>query len=152
MSDNKNMDNLRNKIKQWEENTLQSSLDRFPERRDQFITTSSEPINRLYTPADLDSSNIDDDLGYPGQYPFTRGVHPTMYRSRQWTMRMFAGFGTAEETNQRFKYLLEQGQTGLSVAFDMPTLMLLKQMASLAAVASGFHLYEIWKSCSQIFR
>ncbi len=123
MSDNKNMDNLRNKIKQWEENTLQSSLDRFPERRNQFITTSSEPINRLYTPADLDSSNIDDDLGYPGQYPFTRGVHPTMYRSRQWTMRMFAGFGTAEETNQRFKYLLEQGQTGLSVAFDMPTLM-----------------------------
>ena len=123
MSDNKNLENLRDNIKRWEEDTLQSSLDRFPERRDRFITTSSEPINRLYTPADLDSSNYEDDLGYPGQYPFTRGVHPTMYRSRQWTMRMFAGFGTAEETNQRFKYLLKQGQTGLSVAFDMPTLM-----------------------------
>ena len=123
MSDNKNLENLRDNIKRWEEDTLQSSLDRFPERRDRFITTSSEPINRLYTPADLNSSNYEDDLGYPGQYPFTRGVHPTMYRSRQWTMRMFAGFGTAEETNQRFKYLLKQGQTGLSVAFDMPTLM-----------------------------
>ena len=102
---------------------LQASLDRFPERRSQFITTSSELVERLYTPADLAGKDFLEGIGFPGQYPFTRGVHPTMYRSRQWTMRMFAGFGTAEETNQRFKYLFDQGQTGLSVAFDMPTLM-----------------------------
>lgn len=110
-------------IQRWKEKTLQESLDRFPERQKDFITTSSEVINRLYTPADLSEKSYQENIGYPGQYPFTRGVHPTMYRSRPWTMRMFAGFGTAEETNQRFKYLLEQGQTGLSVAFDMPTLM-----------------------------
>ena len=108
---------------QWESTTLKKVLDRFPERRDEFITTSSELINRLYTPADLPQGEFEKNIGYPGQYPFTRGVHPSMYRSRQWTMRMFAGFGAAEETNQRFRYLLEQGQTGLSVAFDMPTLM-----------------------------
>jgi len=123
MPDPQEMEDLQKEIKRWEEETLQSSLDRFPERRSEFITTSSESINRLYTPADLSSKNYEDAIGYPGQYPFTRGVHPTMYRSRQWTMRMFAGFGAAEETNRRFKYLLEQGQTGLSVAFDMPTLM-----------------------------
>jgi methylmalonyl-CoA mutase N-terminal domain/subunit len=79
-------------------------------------------VQRVYTPADIVDFDYERDLGFPGQYPFTRGVHPTMHRGRLWTMRMFAGFGTAEETNQRFKYLLEQGQTGLSVAFDMPTL------------------------------
>lgn len=123
MSDKKDLEKLRDSLNRWEKETLQSSLDRFPEIREQFITTSSVPINRLYTPADLDGSSYHEHLGYPGQYPFTRGVHPTMYRSRQWTMRMFAGFGTAEETNQRFKYLLDQGQNGLSIAFDMPTLM-----------------------------
>ena len=123
MPDQQEMDDLQRTIKRWEEETLQPSLDRFPERRSEFITTSSELINRLYTPADLADKEYEEVIGYPGQYPFTRGVHPTMYRSRQWTMRMFAGFGAAEETNQRFKYLLEQGQTGLSVAFDMPTLM-----------------------------
>jgi len=123
MPDQQEMDDLKRTIKRWEEETLQSSLDQFPERRSKFITTSSELINRLYTPADLADKEYEEAIGYPGQYPFTRGVHPTMYRSRQWTMRMFAGFGAAEETNQRFKYLLEQGQTGLSVAFDMPTLM-----------------------------
>lgn len=123
MPNQQEMEDLQNTIKRWEEETLQSSLDRFPERRSQFITTSSELINRLYTPADLADRDYEETIGYPGQYPFTRGVHPTMYRSRQWTMRMFAGFGAAEETNRRFKYLLEQGQTGLSVAFDMPTLM-----------------------------
>ena len=123
MPDQQEMDDLQRTIKRWEEETLQSSIDRFPERRSQFITTSSELINRLYTPADLAGKDYEETIGYPGQYPFTRGVHPTMYRSRQWTMRMFAGFGAAEETNKRFKYLLEQGQTGLSVAFDMPTLM-----------------------------
>ncbi len=123
MPDQQEMEDLQRNIKRWEEETLQPILDRFPERQSQFITTSSESINRLYTPVDLVDSNYTDSIGYPGQYPFTRGVHPTMYRSRQWTMRMFAGFGAAEETNRRFKYLLEQGQTGLSVAFDMPTLM-----------------------------
>jgi methylmalonyl-CoA mutase N-terminal domain/subunit len=123
MPDQQEMEDLQRTIKRWEEETLQPILDRFPERQSQFITTSSESINRLYTPADLVDNNYTDSIGYPGQYPFTRGVHPTMYRSRQWTMRMFAGFGAAEETNRRFKYLLEQGQTGLSVAFDMPTLM-----------------------------
>jgi len=123
MSDQRDGSKIRDEFRRWEQETLQASLDRFPERRSQFITTSSEPINRLYTPVDLEGKDYLEQIGYPGQYPFTRGVHSTMYRSRQWTMRMFAGFGTAEETNQRFKYLFEQGQTGLSVAFDMPTLM-----------------------------
>ena len=123
MPDQQEMDDLQRRIKRWEEETLKSSIERFPERRNQFITTSSEVINRLYTPADLADKEYEEAIGYPGQYPFTRGVHPTMYRSRQWTMRMFAGFGAAEETNQRFKYLLDQGQTGLSVAFDMSILM-----------------------------
>jgi methylmalonyl-CoA mutase N-terminal domain/subunit len=106
----------------WEEETLKPVTDRFPERRDEFITTSSRPIRRLYTPLDVADMDYMRDLGYPGEYPFTRGIHPTMYRGRLWTMRMFAGFGTAEETNRRFKFLLEQGQTGLSIAFDLPTL------------------------------
>ncbi|MBC8449158.1 MAG: methylmalonyl-CoA mutase family protein [Chloroflexi bacterium] len=106
----------------WAEATLHPTLARHPERHDEFITVSSAPVKRLYTPADVADLDYGRDLGFPGEYPFTRGVHPTMYRGRLWTMRMFAGFGTAEETNQRFRYLLEQGQTGLSVAFDMPTL------------------------------
>ena len=105
----------------WEQTTLKETLDRHPERYEEFITTSSEPVERLYTPLDVDGDYAEK-LGFPGEYPFTRGVHPTMHRGRLWTMRMFAGFGTAEETNARFKYLLEQGQTGLSVAFDLPTL------------------------------
>ena len=109
-------------LDKWEETTLQKTLNRSPERRDTFITTSSAPVERLYTPLDIAGLDYERDLGFPGQYPFTRGVHPTMYRGRLWTMRMFAGFGTAEETNARYKYLLEHGETGLSVAFDMPTL------------------------------
>ncbi|MDY6874840.1 MAG: methylmalonyl-CoA mutase family protein [Chloroflexota bacterium] len=105
----------------WQQETLKETLDRHAERYKEFITTSSEPVERLYTPLDLDGDYVEK-LGFPGEYPFTRGVHPTMHRGRMWTMRMFAGFGTAEETNARFKYLLEQGQTGLSVAFDLPTL------------------------------
>ena len=106
----------------WEQTTLKKTLDRFPERYEEFITTSGEPVQRLYTPLDTEGDYMEK-LGFPGEYPFTRGIHPTMHRGRLWTMRMFAGFGTAEETNARFKYLLEQGQTGLSVAFDLPTLM-----------------------------
>jgi methylmalonyl-CoA mutase N-terminal domain/subunit len=114
-------DDLRQEIERWEQATLKETLTRHPERSETFITTSGEPVERLYTPLDV-AGDYTETQGFPGEYPFTRGVHPTMYRSRLWTMRMFAGFGTAEETNARFKYLLEQGQTGLSVAFDLPTL------------------------------
>ncbi len=123
MYDQDEIGQLRQAQKRWEEDSLQRSLTQMPERRDEFITTSSEPIERLYTPLDVADMDYLKELGLPGEYPFTRGVHPTMHRSRLWTMRMFAGFGTAEETNQRFKYLLEQGQTGLSIAFDLATLM-----------------------------
>ncbi|MFB0536462.1 MAG: methylmalonyl-CoA mutase [Anaerolineae bacterium] len=105
---------------EWEQSTLHKTLDRFPERRQSFETTSGIPIERVYTPDDVRADYICD-LAFPGQYPFTRGVQPTMYRGRLWTMRQYAGYATAEESNQRYKYLLEQGQTGLSVAFDLPT-------------------------------
>jgi len=92
------------------------------ERQERFVTTSSRPIEQLYDPSDIAAIDYERDIGWPGEYPFTRGVHPTGYRGRLWTMRMFAGFGSVEETNARFKYLLEHGQTGLSIAFDLPTL------------------------------
>lgn len=123
MYDKEKLNKLGQENKNWEETTLEQSVSRFPERMDEFITTSSEPINRLYTPLDIPDFDYSKDLGMPGEYPFTRGVHPTLHRGRLWTMRMFAGFGSPEETNARFKYLLDQGQTGLSVAFDLPTLM-----------------------------
>ncbi len=109
--------------KEWEEKTLAPAMERAPERLKEFTTTSGHPIRRLYTPADLADWDPERDLGYPGQPPYTRGIHATMYRGRLWTMRQFAGFGTAADTNRRFHYLLKQGQTGLSVAFDLPTLM-----------------------------
>jgi methylmalonyl-CoA mutase, N-terminal domain len=108
---------------EWEKKTLQPTLEKSPERASQFTTISEHPIRRLYTPADLEGWSADNDLGFPGQPPYARGIHSTMYRGRLWTMRQFAGFGAAEDTNQRFRYLLSQGQTGLSVAFDLPTLM-----------------------------
>jgi methylmalonyl-CoA mutase N-terminal domain/subunit len=123
MYDRKKLDELQTNQKNWEEKILQPTLSHFPERQDNFITTSSESVERVYTPLDVQNLDVEADLGMPGVYPYTRGVHATMHRGRLWTMRMFAGFGTAEETNQRFKYLLEQGQTGLSIAFDLPTLM-----------------------------
>ena len=123
MAPHNSKDRLQKEYKQWQENSLSPNLSRFPERRSDFITTSSESINRLYTPLDDLEFDYTQKLGFPGEYPYTRGIHPTMHRGRLWTMRMFAGFGTAEETNQRFKYLLEQGQTGLSIAFDLATLM-----------------------------
>ena len=113
---------IKDETQRWESTTLKKTLDRFPERQERFVTTSSEPVERLYTPADIADTDYLRDLGYPGEYPYTRGVHATLHRGKLWTMRMFAGFGTAEETNARFRYLLSQGQTGLSVAFDMPTL------------------------------
>jgi len=106
----------------WEQATLWPALERTPERDVRFMTTSSAPVERLYTPRDLEGNDYLRDIAHPGEYPYTRGVHPTGYRGKLWTMRMFAGFGTAEETNERFKYLLANGQTGLSIAFDMPTL------------------------------
>jgi len=107
----------------WEEATLAPTLKKSPERAAEFTTVSSYPIRRLYTEADLPNWNPETDLGFPGEPPYTRGIHPTMYRGKLWTMRQFAGFGTAADTNMRFRYLLGQGQTGLSVAFDLPTLM-----------------------------
>ncbi|MBI2456534.1 MAG: methylmalonyl-CoA mutase family protein [candidate division NC10 bacterium] len=107
----------------WEEGTLRKALARTPERQAEFATTAGIPLDRVYTPLHLAAQEYECDLGFPGEYPFTRGVHPTMYRGRLWTMRQYAGFGSAEETNQRFRYLLQQGQTGLSVAFDLPTQM-----------------------------
>jgi methylmalonyl-CoA mutase, N-terminal domain len=104
----------------WQKTQVDKTLARFPERKEPFTTNSGMPADRLYTPADTDVDYLSD-LGFPGEYPFTRGVQPTMYRGRFWTMRQYAGFGTAEESNARYKYLLNNGQNGLSVAFDLPT-------------------------------
>jgi methylmalonyl-CoA mutase, N-terminal domain len=114
---------LRDYHEKWEKNVLKPTLAKKAERQRQFVTQSSVPVNRLYTPLDIPDFDYVRDLGNPGDYPFTRGVHATGHRGRLWTMRMFAGFGTAEETNERFKYLISQGNMGLSVAFDLPTLM-----------------------------
>ena len=113
---------MANKTKQeWRETTLAPTLKRAAARRKKFETSSGLEIDTVYTPEDLVDFNYTRDLGYPGEYPFTRGVQANMYRGRIWTIRQYAGFGTAEETNQRYRYLLEQGQTGLSIAFDLPT-------------------------------
>lgn len=118
---NENMDKIRVRKEDWEKETLAKSFVNLPERKKEFLSTSNIPIDRVYTPLDLRDSDYLNDLGFPGEYPYTRGVYSTMYRARLWTMRQYAGFGTAEQTNQRFKYLLQAGQTGLSVAFDFPT-------------------------------
>jgi methylmalonyl-CoA mutase N-terminal domain/subunit len=110
-------------LRQWEERTLKPALGRATERSGPFTDSSGAPLERLHTPADIDEVDYLRDLGFPGEFPFTRGVQPTMYRGRLWTMRQYAGFGSAAETNRRFRYLLEQGQSGLSVAFDLPTQM-----------------------------
>jgi len=115
-----NLDKIEERRRRWESEIVIKSFDKLPERGE-FATDSKTPVNRIYTPADLAEFNYSRDLSFPGEYPFTRGVYPTMYRARLWTMRQYAGFGTAEQTNRRFKYLLEHGQTGLSVAFDFPT-------------------------------
>ena len=114
------MTTIGDKKKQWEAEAVEPLLNRFPERKQAFETTSGIPIDRLYTPAQ-DDPTYEDKLGFPGEFPFTRGVQPTMYRGRYWTMRQYAGFSTAAESNERYKFLLSQGQTGLSVAFDLPT-------------------------------
>ncbi|MGO9602702.1 MAG: methylmalonyl-CoA mutase [Candidatus Binataceae bacterium] len=114
---------IANARKSWEERKLAPALKRGAERKKQFKTTSEIEIKRTYDPTDLNGFDFNRDLGFPGDYPFTRGVQPTMYRGRYWTMRQYAGFGTAEESNRRYRYLFDQGQTGLSVAFDLPTQM-----------------------------
>src|SRR5215210_4833436 len=115
---------IRENQKEWEKR-LKESETRFPPRPAKFTTLSDMEVPLLSTPADLQNENFDymRDLGFPGEYPYTRGVQKNMYRGKLWTMRQFAGFASAEETNKRFKLLLEHGQTGLSTAFDMPTLM-----------------------------
>jgi methylmalonyl-CoA mutase N-terminal domain/subunit len=118
--DHEKLDALRRQKQEWEKGTVAKSFERLPEKGE-FVTSSGIPVNRIYTPLDLVDVDYLEKLGFPGEYPFTRGVYPTMYRARLWTMRQYAGFGTAEQTNKRFKYLLEHGQTGLSVAFDFPT-------------------------------
>ncbi len=114
------LDEIRKRKERWLEECVAKSSGKQPEK-DEFHTTSGIPVDRIYTPADTPDFAYLCDSGFPGEYPFTRGVYPTMYRARFWTMRQYAGFGTAEQTNQRFKYLLQHGQTGLSVAFDFPT-------------------------------
>jgi methylmalonyl-CoA mutase N-terminal domain/subunit len=109
--------------REWEVKHLNPSLRKVPESQSEFTTVSLKPIERLYTPEDIADTDFERDLGFPGMAPYTRGIHPTGYRARLWTMRQFAGFGSAFDTNQRFKYLLDHGQTGLSTAFDLPTLM-----------------------------
>ena len=106
----------------WEANELRDFVTRQPERRTEYHTASGLPLQRVYTPEDVADTAFEK-IGLPGQYPFLRGPYPTMYRGRTWTMRQIAGYGTGSDTNQRFRYLLSQGQTGLSIDFDMPTLM-----------------------------
>jgi len=114
-------------LQNWQDNTLAPVLKKFPERKERFTTSSpSIAVKPLYTPADVSANGERDDhyqrqLGFPGEFPFTRGVQPNMYRGRLWTMRQYAGFGSADASNRRYHYLLQQGQTGLSVAFDLPT-------------------------------
>ncbi len=107
--------------KQWEDKILNKVLPQFPERKEKFVTGSNQEVNRLYDPLDLDDFDYLTELSFPGDFPYTRGVQPTMYRGKLWTMRQYAGFGDAEESNKRYKYLLKNGQTGLSIAFDLPT-------------------------------
>lgn len=123
MFDDKKIMQVKKERERWEQTTLPNWIKQCRERKSEFRNTSDIPIKRLYTPEDIEKLDYVQDLGFPGEYPFTRGVHATMYRGRFWTMRMFSGFGTAEQTNKRFKYLLREGETGLSIAFDYPTIM-----------------------------
>jgi len=123
MLDEKRIGEIKRERERWEQTTLPKWIDQSGERKREFKNTSNVLIKRLYTPEDTEKMDYMKDLGFPGEYPFIRGVHATMYRGRLWTMRQFSGFGTAKQTNQRFKYLLKEGETGLSIAFDYPTIM-----------------------------
>jgi methylmalonyl-CoA mutase N-terminal domain/subunit len=120
MADKGDRSSLANAFENWSK-SVESKLGKNPERKKEFLNTSGIPVHRLYTPVHTGDLDYLADIGFPGSYPFTRGVQPTMYRGRHWTMRQYAGFGNAEESNRRYKFLLDQGQTGLSVAFDLPT-------------------------------
>ncbi|OAA31056.1 methylmalonyl-CoA mutase [Kosmotoga arenicorallina S304] len=121
MGDKARLEKIKSAETNWKEKTLKPVLKRFPERKERFETSSGTEVKHVYTPLDIPEFDYIDQLGFPGEYPYTRGVQPTMYRGRFWTMRQYAGFGTAEESNKRYRYLLSQGQTGLSIAFDLPT-------------------------------
>ena len=122
MFDSDDLAKIRESKREWEDETVASTLDRFGERREQFVTdTGGQEVQRLYTPDDVADLDHDEDLGFPGEEPYTRGVYSTMHRGRLWTMRQYAGMGTAAETNERFRYLIDQGSSGLSLAFDLPT-------------------------------
>jgi len=115
-------DVVASQVRDWEANEVAEFVKRAPERKEEFFTLGDIPVKRTYTAADI-AGTLFEDIGLPGRYPFTRGPYPTMYRGRNWTMRQIAGFGTGEDTNRRFKFLIAQGQTGISTDFDMPTLM-----------------------------
>ncbi|KAB1196397.1 MULTISPECIES: methylmalonyl-CoA mutase [Haloferax] len=137
MFDPEDLDQIREAKAEWEEETLSPTLERFGERADEFTTdTGGNVVERLYTPADVDT-DYEEDIGFPGEKPYTRGVYPTMHRGRLWTMRQYAGFGTAAETNERFRYLIDNGSSGLSLAFDLPTQMGYDSDAMMAAGEVG---------------
>ena len=138
MFDDDDLAKIRSAKERWEEETLDPVVERFGERADEFETdTGGQRVGRLYTPADLPEDEYEEALGFPGESPYTRGVYPTMYRGRLWTMRQYAGMGTAAETNERFNYLIDEGQTGLSLAFDLPTQMGYDSDSTLAAGEVG---------------
>ncbi len=122
MFDKKEIEKIKKEKEKWENNIFSTHKNRHPERKDKFENLSSIEIKPLYTPDDISNKDYLRDINFPGVYPYLRGLHPTMYRGRLWTFRQFSGFGSAEETNKRYKYLLNHGETGLSVAFDYPTL------------------------------
>ncbi|MGA1793553.1 MAG: methylmalonyl-CoA mutase family protein, partial [Thermoplasmatota archaeon] len=122
MYDKETLKEIARRKKEWETSCYNPLKEKIPERMERFPNLSWTDIGPLYTPSDVKEKDYLKDIGFPGEYPFLRGVHSTMHRGRLWTMRQFAGFGTAEETNERYKYLLDHGETGLSVAFDYPTL------------------------------
>jgi len=121
MYDKEELEKIKHKQESWENNQVKKVISKFPERKETFMTSSEIKVKNIYTPLDICNNNFLNNIGFPGEYPYTRGVQPTMYRGKFWTMRQYAGFGTAEESNERYKYLLSQGQTGLSIAFDLPT-------------------------------
>jgi len=138
MFDDEDLATIREAKAEWETETLGPTLDRFGERTEGFDTdTGGQSVDRLYTPDDVSDLDYGEDLGFPGQEPYTRGVYPTMHRGRLWTMRQYAGMGTARETNERFNYLIDQGSSGLSMAFDLPTQMGYDSDASMAAGEVG---------------
>ncbi len=138
MFDQEDLEAIREEKRRWEENTREPTMERFGERKDRFKTdTGGQEVQPLYTPDDIGKMEYDEDLGFPGEDPYTRGVYSTMHRGRLWTMRQYAGMGTPEETNERYHYLLDEGQTGLSMAFDLPTQMGYDSDAEMAAGEVG---------------